>query len=256
MTESPNNVEALCDRFHSAENSSDWERTSSGKYWAWRKLLETIPQGLFLDIGCGDCSVTQKIIPLVNGRCIGLDVSDQAARIARERGIELVTCDIEQGLPFADNSVDHVFCSDFIEHIVDVDYLLDEIERVLKPGGYCVLSTPNLAWLPNRVLFMVGLHPLGDELSYRYEISGPFREKRKFPAGHIHVFSHTALMRLLKLHGFEIEKCLGAQMIERKTLRRWGFPRWANLAIPVDWLCARRASWSWETVVKFRKPLE
>jgi SAM-dependent methyltransferase len=142
-----------------------------------------------------------------------------------------------------------------VEHLLDVDAFLDEIKRVLRPGGYCVLSTPNLAWLPNRVLLLLGLQPFWVELSYRYEISGLFASERRFPAGHVHVFTHRALASLLRLHGFRVERTLGVRMIEAKTLRRWEFPKWLGaLGFAADTLCSLRPAWSAEVAVKFRKP--
>jgi ubiquinone/menaquinone biosynthesis C-methylase UbiE len=247
----------LYEDFHGADNVADWERTSSAKFSAWRKLVEHLPQGVFVDIGCGDGSVTEKVVSIAGGSCVALDISVEAARKARARNLEHQSglCDIGRGLPFRDNSIDHVFCSDLLEHLLDVDTFLDEIKRVLKSGGYCVLSTPNLGWLPNRLLLLLGLQPFWVELSYRFDLSGLFASRRRFPAGHIHVFTLRALTSLLRLHGFTIDRTLGARMIERKTLRRWGFPRWLGvLGFAVDSFCALRPSWSAEAVVKFRKP--
>lgn len=246
-------LQTLYENFHGTTSATDWQRTSSGKLKAWKQCIEYIPAGIFVDLGCGDGSVTEVICAWAGGNCIALDISHEAAKQAKLRGLNIITCDIAQRLPLADSTIDHIFCSDFIEHIVDVDSFLDEVTRVLKPGGYCVLSTPNLAWLPNRLLLLLGLHPLGDELSYRYDISAWFKSQRKFPAGHIHVFSQRALITLLKLHGFKVEKSLGAQMIEAKTLKRWEFPKFANAAILIDRFCSLRSSWSWEMVIKIRK---
>ena len=45
-------------------------------------------------------------------------------------------------LPFADNSFDVVICSEVLEHLPDVDAALDEITRIVKPGGRFALSVP------------------------------------------------------------------------------------------------------------------
>jgi ubiquinone/menaquinone biosynthesis C-methylase UbiE len=241
--------------FHSPKNITDWERTSSSKFSAWKRLLEHIPEGVFVDVGCGDGSITEIIIPLVGSKCVALDISAAAVREVRSRGLDGVKCDVGYALPIGDASVDHIFCSDLFEHLLDVDGFLDEIYRVLKPGGYCILSTPNLAWLPNRLLLLLGLHPFGVELSYRFDISGLFAQKRKFPAGHIHVFTLRALLTLLKLHGFRVEKTLGTSIVDQKTLRRWNFPKWLHaFLITIDRFCELLPSWSSEVVVKFRKP--
>jgi SAM-dependent methyltransferase len=47
-------------------------------------------------------------------------------------------------LPFEDNSLDAVLCIHLIEHVADPQKAIQEIYRVLKPGGYCYLDTPFL----------------------------------------------------------------------------------------------------------------
>ncbi|MEK7505344.1 MAG: class I SAM-dependent methyltransferase [Patescibacteria group bacterium] len=53
---------------------------------------------------------------------------------------------VEEGLKFDDNSFDLIWCTEVIEHLHDPDKFLNEINRVLSPGGLSVLTTPNSAW--------------------------------------------------------------------------------------------------------------
>ncbi len=57
-----------------------------------------------------------------------------------------LTHNVENGLPFDDDSFDLVWCTEVIEHLHKPRYLLNEIERVLKPNGLAILTTPNSAW--------------------------------------------------------------------------------------------------------------
>lgn len=45
-------------------------------------------------------------------------------------------------IPLLANQIDLVFCASLIEHVAAPHYLLQEIERILRPGGYCYLSFP------------------------------------------------------------------------------------------------------------------
>lgn len=45
-------------------------------------------------------------------------------------------------LPFADNSFDHIICSEVLEHIHEYELVLIEIHRILKPGGTLNISVP------------------------------------------------------------------------------------------------------------------
>ena len=47
-----------------------------------------------------------------------------------------IVCDLNEGLSFLpDNSVDEIYSSNVLEHIVNFDFLMREIHRVLKPCG-------------------------------------------------------------------------------------------------------------------------
>lgn len=60
-----------------------------------------------------------------------------------------------EGLPFRDSAFDGVVVLDYLEHVQDDERCLDEVERVLEPGGTLYLSTPTeggfLNWLKPRI---------------------------------------------------------------------------------------------------------
>lgn len=103
--------------------------------------------------------VNRLIEQYVSGRCLdaGSGRAPYKARL-RERGVELVTMDIEnrsgdvdlvadiQHMPaVASASVDAVICTEVLEHVADPAAALGEIARVLRPGGILVLSVPHLS---------------------------------------------------------------------------------------------------------------
>lgn len=64
--------------------------------------------------------------------------------------------------PFPDQSFDTVICCEVIEHMtVDPMALMTEINRVCKPGGFLVMTTPNITGWKNLARMVAGEHPMG-----------------------------------------------------------------------------------------------
>jgi 2-polyprenyl-3-methyl-5-hydroxy-6-metoxy-1,4-benzoquinol methylase len=106
-----------------------------------------------LDIGCGSSRIVQTLPGVV-----GMDLGMHKLRWLRAPGRHLVQGSLSQ-LPFADHAFDTVICSEVIEHIPRSQVHLDELVRVIAPGGLLILGTPDysrtrwlvLEWLYGRV---------------------------------------------------------------------------------------------------------
>lgn len=79
---------------------------------------------------------------------MGLDFSAVSQQWCAERGLPPVRIGDVCNMPFADNQFDLVLATDIIEHVDDDEKALREIERVLKPGGKCLITVPafRLMW--------------------------------------------------------------------------------------------------------------
>ncbi|MDO8620904.1 MAG: class I SAM-dependent methyltransferase, partial [Candidatus Levybacteria bacterium] len=66
---------------------------------------------------------------------------------------------IEAGLPFEDGYFDLIWCTDVIEHLYKPDFLISEIDRVLKKGGTSIITTPNSAFWFYHVVRLWGWTP-------------------------------------------------------------------------------------------------
>ncbi|MGW1544345.1 class I SAM-dependent methyltransferase [Streptomyces sp. NPDC002309] len=164
--------------------------------------------GLVLDIGCGDGSAAATAAPLLSGhRIVGVDWSQDALTRARPRLSYAVRGELaDGGLPFRTAAADAVLFSEVIEHLVDPDSALDELRRVLRPGGHLMLSTPNLAAWYNRALLLAGVQPVFSEVSLRAIHGRPGREV----VGHLRLYTARALREFVTAAGFEVVRLEGA----------------------------------------------
>lgn len=101
-----------------------------------------------LDLGCGDGKLTSVLASLA-GEVRAADNQERALKFARilvdAANVEFTRLDLCAPLPFKNGEFDMVTLFDVIEHLPPEKQtaLFSEIERVLKPGGFFALTTPN-----------------------------------------------------------------------------------------------------------------
>lgn len=116
-----------------------------------RKQNITLRDTTLLDVGCGGGILAEAFANL-GAPVTGIDPSassiETARRHACQQGLAIdYYVGLGESLPFADASFDHVSCCDVLEHVQNVDAVLAEIGRVLKPGGLFLYDTINRTWL-------------------------------------------------------------------------------------------------------------
>jgi SAM-dependent methyltransferase len=183
-----------------------------------------------LDVGCGDgAALAVAAAQNPRHRFAGIDWSADALHQAMTKGLTTIRGTIETRLPIADSKADVVIMSELIEHLVDPDGALEEVRRVLRPGGALLLSTPNLAAWYNRGLLAAGVQPVFSEVSLR----GVFGRPGSVVAGHLRLFTRRALTEFLTASGFRCVTVAGARYHDVPRLMQpldRAFCRWPSAA--------------------------
>jgi 2-polyprenyl-3-methyl-5-hydroxy-6-metoxy-1,4-benzoquinol methylase len=163
----------------------EFERTSKQ---FMRALIPDQPSLRILDVGCGT-GLNTWFLAKAGHSVAGIDLSEIAINKYRDKGFEGFVCDVEGGrTPFADNSFDLVYASEVIEHCADTAAFLRELHRLCKPGGKMLLSTPNSAFWPYRILGLFG------QTASEYQ-----------HPGHVRFFSKRSLPAAITEAGFEVK---------------------------------------------------
>jgi len=107
---------------------------------------EEINQSRCLDIGCSTGFVSFYLRE-TTGFVVGMDIDTTAIKFANANftmfGSHFILAD-SLYLPFPDASFDICICSHIYEHVPDAQVLINEIYRVLKPGGACYFAAGNI----------------------------------------------------------------------------------------------------------------
>jgi methionine biosynthesis protein MetW len=172
------------------------------------------PGQRLLDVGCGDGTLGM----LVRNRfeeIYGVDISDKAIEVAQRRGIKAYKVNLNvEALPFEDNYFDSITCLATLQFIYDINTMLREFNRVLKPDGELVLTVPNMrAYWRIFKLVVLGYFP-------RTSL-----DPEGYDGGTLHYFCYRNLKDLLEKSGFKVMMRRGIfclpRLIEKLPDRGW-----------------------------------
>jgi len=94
-----------------------------------------------LDLGSGPGYYSRALLK-AGAEVVAIDLGDANVRAAARAGLNALQSD-GTTLPFPDASFDGVMCSNMLEHTPTPEDIFDEIERVLRPGGWAWVSWTN-----------------------------------------------------------------------------------------------------------------
>lgn len=154
------------------------------------QALRRRPAGRLLDVGYLEGSFADSLADQ-GWECVGLDLNEH-----HHQKVRTIQCDLNEGFPVESDAFDLVVAGEVIEHMLDEAEFLKECRRVLKKEGQLVLTTPNLAFLLNRILVLAGKTPLFVTAPYHY---------------HFHVLN--TLVRMVENQGFTVERVTSSHVL-------------------------------------------
>ncbi len=109
---------------------------------AMRVIKGSKIEGGLLEFGAGTGEFLSKLIDYgYAGKMIGVDLLERPQHLPHS--VEWVQADLNNPLPFSDASFDVVVSTEVIEHLENPRAVVREFNRLLKPSGRVILTTPN-----------------------------------------------------------------------------------------------------------------
>lgn len=163
-----------------------------------------------LDLGCGEGIAASTVFDKKVD--YGLDSDPIAVKQAKESGVyKKVILANARKIPLANNSLDLVFCNCVIEHIKDLDSVLNEVKRILKKEGYFIFTAPSNNFKNYSIFSYLKLRWLA-------KIYGRLRDQKYH---HYHCYSLKEWANILEKKGFKLLD--GYYYFDKRTTEFWDF---------------------------------
>lgn len=175
----------------------------------WGKYFK----GKILDLGCGEGEIARQVFFNKGESFVklewGLDNDKEMVRKAKKSGVykQVILAGAEK-IPFKNGIVDLVFSNSVLEHIKEIETVLKEVSRVLKPSGRLIATMPS--------------DQLGEYLGWGSGYAWWFNRKYN----HYHLYSKEKWQKLLQEAGMELIDSY--YYLDRPIIKRWHKLLWWN----------------------------
>ncbi len=201
-------------RYHSVAHSL-WRCYECERFAQEKKL-----KGPVLDLGCGDGFFAETVFGHLD---TGIDLdAGEVGRAVKRGAYDQALVVSATDMPFKNGSYNTVISNCVMEHIPDIDSVLSEVRRVLKPGGRLLITVPSELWdtdsFYQRIFNAVGFNKAAQW--YNRSLNKVFK--------HYHVNDLEVWKKRFKKAGLKLES--SEYIVPMRTY--YAFERWYPAAIP------------------------
>ncbi|MDO4275391.1 MAG: class I SAM-dependent methyltransferase [Eubacteriales bacterium] len=169
-----------------------YDNSADGRFvkCMYREILDRadrIPAEKILDLGCGNGNVIALLKERKKARYYGVDISEEMVKEAQKRLGETAAVMVgdAENLPFDNDFFDLIICNASFHHYPDHQKAVEEMKRVLRPGGTIILGDPTV---PGKILVRI--------LNFIIKYSN---------SGDAKIWCKKEITRLFQNNGFQIE---------------------------------------------------
>lgn len=178
-----------------------------------------------LELTPGEGNLTRSLLAAGYSNIEALDLHPENFRVD---GVKCHRGDLNRPLPFADGSFDLVISVEGIEHLEHQYQFASEVHRVLKAGGFAVITTPNIANFASRIRFLfTGFYALATRPSSEFE--------KNWVIEHIYPLTFWQLRHILHTNGLCIRQVTTDKLRRSAAVGALLYP----LSFVVTWLALR-----------------
>jgi SAM-dependent methyltransferase len=143
-----------------------------------------------LEFGCGEAPLGAELKRRQHCRVVGIELDPKAAAIARKRIDDVYCGDVREVVSIIQERFDWIVGGDIVEHLDEPWSFLADLRRVCKPGGYLLLSLPNVA----------NASVVGDLLHGRFD----YVYMGLTCVGHLRFMTRRSIEEMLAIAGWQI----------------------------------------------------
>jgi 2-polyprenyl-3-methyl-5-hydroxy-6-metoxy-1,4-benzoquinol methylase len=177
-----------------------------------------------LDVGAADGIVSRRLTER-GWRVTGIEGDPALAQAGARHCERMITANLDREIPQVVGPFDAIVYGDVLEHLTDPLRVLVELDRSLAPGGFAIISVPNIAHLYIRLLLLFG----------RFD----YIDRGILDNTHLRFFTSRSLKALIADAGLTIERFTATPAPLYQILPAAWHQRWVAVTHAINAVIAR-----------------